>query len=389
MFVRLRAAAVAACLMLCLIPAAAAAPAEVLIHAGDMDFPQRRLTVEVYQREGYGVEGFSSHTVVAPVNRVTGDVELQIQPEAGGATVSVDYLTDLNGDGVWELIAGGDAPVCDTLTQAGTLASQSGLRGEVLPAGRTYLLSGRTLEERGRAALLQRTDPDSELYLGLGSGAGLLYMVTITSGSDPEQSQCYYLQIFDAIPAPTAGDYVDVAPGTWYYDAVEYVVSREIMGGVDFETFEPDGVLTRSMLAQILYNFSGSPETQVVTYGDVSVVDWYVSAVSWAKEKGLMTGYSQEWFGAEEALTREELAVILMKYAALGGLEPEGREALLSSYADAGQVSSWAREAVSWAVEEGLLSGDGQGQLEPLGTVTRAQFATVMRAFCRDVIQVD
>ena len=161
--------------------------------------------------------------------------------------------------------------------------------------------------------------------------------------------------------------------------------SHEIMNGVSPHMFYPNDATNRAMMAQILYNLSGSGSTEITTvFSDVSERDWYAKSVSWAYRNGIALSKGTE-FGARDKLTREDMAYMLYTYAGSMGMRMSyfGN---LEQYRDAGQISPWARNAVDWAVGTGLIEGVGGGCLDPQGSATRAQLATVMQRFCAMLI---
>ncbi len=182
---------------------------------------------------------------------------------------------------------------------------------------------------------------------------------------------------------PSAG-LTDVDQSQWYHDAVDWAVSTGVMTGFGNGLFGPDVDLTRAQMAQILWNVEGRPAVDYpIAFGDVSGEDWFHGAVAWAASEGIFEGYGagSGLFGPEDALTREQAAAVLMRWAAFRGEDTSAR-ADLSAYPDAGDVSEWAVECVSWAVAQGVIAGvglpDGTLELDPLGTTSRAQTATLM-----------
>lgn len=150
------------------------------------------------------------------------------------------------------------------------------------------------------------------------------------------------------------------------------------MQGVSATTFAPDQSTTRAMVVTILYRLAGEPGApRNIAFADVAPGLWYTDAISWAAANGIVEGYSQDAFGPEDLVTREQLAAILYRYAAYKGADVSGR-ADLTGYADASAVSDWAREGVSWAVQAGLIQGRSATTLVPAGTSTRAELAAVL-----------
>lgn len=178
--------------------------------------------------------------------------------------------------------------------------------------------------------------------------------------------------------------FADVPASAWYYDAVEYVYENGLMSGVSGGRFAPDDTLTRAMLVQTLYAMEGRPAAASAGFADVASGDWYASAVNWAAANGVVSGVSETGFGPNNALTREQLALILYRFAQYKGYDVAGTSDL-AAYADGSSVSSWAAEAMGWAVDAGLISGVGGNQIAPTGTASRAQVAQILMNFCENV----
>ncbi len=178
--------------------------------------------------------------------------------------------------------------------------------------------------------------------------------------------------------------FADVPASAWYYDAVEYVYENGLMSGVSGGRFAPDDTLTRAMLVQTLYAMEGRPAAASAGFADVASGDWYASAVNWAAANGVVSGVSETGFGPNNALTREQLALILYRFAQYKGYDVTGTSDL-AAYADGSSVSGWAAEAMSWAVNAGLISGVGGNQIAPTGTASRAQVAQILMNFCENV----
>lgn len=182
--------------------------------------------------------------------------------------------------------------------------------------------------------------------------------------------------------------FVDVAEGTWYYDAVKYVNENSLMAGTSATTFAPDLTTTRGMIVTILYRLEGSPDIEDEIWGypfkDVDANAWYATAVYWARMNGIVAGYSDELFGPNDTITREQMATILYRYAQYKGYDTTAK-ADLSQYTDAAQVGSWATDAIRWANAEGLVSGTSSTTLSPQGSATRSQAATILMRFCENI----
>ena len=179
--------------------------------------------------------------------------------------------------------------------------------------------------------------------------------------------------------------FTDVAEGDWFHDAVRYVYDNGLMDGVGDGQFAPNATTNRAMVVTILYRLAGEPAVS----GDVAFTDvesglWYSNAVAWAAQKGIVNGVSETEFSPSGDLTREQLATILYRYAESMGYDVSA-QADLSGFPDAGDIQSYATQALSWAVAEGLLQGFEDDTIRPGGTATRAQIATILMRFCEGV----
>ena len=176
----------------------------------------------------------------------------------------------------------------------------------------------------------------------------------------------------------------DVPKEAWFRDAVTFVSAREIFNGDDAGLFRPNGTMTRGMIAQVLFNFDRNAKaTHAAPFQDAAG-KWYSDAAGWAADIGAVQG-TGDGFDGEADVTREQLMAILYRYAAANGCDTSSR-AGLEQFADADQVSAYARDAMEWAVSAGLVHGTDSG-LEPQGKATRAQVAAIMERFCENVIQ--
>lgn len=181
-------------------------------------------------------------------------------------------------------------------------------------------------------------------------------------------------------------DFADVAEGSWYDDVVAFASSHELFNGTSENTFSPDAGMSRGMLAAVLCNLERGEATGLsAAFSDVSDDAWYVEAIAWAAENGIVSGYGDGTVGPDDLITREQMAAMLMNYANMLGCDTSAR-ADLSAYSDAASVSSWAGDTMSWAVAEGIISGMTADTLAPQGTATRAQVAAMLQRFIANVL---
>ena len=179
--------------------------------------------------------------------------------------------------------------------------------------------------------------------------------------------------------------FTDVPGSAWYYDAVKFVYDYDLMDGVGNNKFNPDGTLTRAMIAQVLYNLEGASGAYPSVFTDVADSAWYAKAVNWAAASGIVEGKGNNKFDPNAPITRQEMAAILYRYAALKGYDVSKVDSL-NGYTDASKVASWAKEAMGWAVENYVINGKGASRLDPTGTATRAQVAQILMNFCNNVL---
>ena len=182
--------------------------------------------------------------------------------------------------------------------------------------------------------------------------------------------------------------FTDVEEGAWYYDAVAYIYDKGMMTGVTDTTFEPDATTTRGMIVTMLYRLEGEPAVDnAAAFADVAAGAWYEKAVAWASQNGIVNGYGDDLFGPNDAITREQMAAILFRYAQYKGLEAVTLEENLGAFEDAGQISEYAVQAFNWVVGQGLMTGVTDTTLEPASSATRAQVATILMRYCEALEQ--
>lgn len=169
--------------------------------------------------------------------------------------------------------------------------------------------------------------------------------------------------------------YPDVPWYEWYYDAVSFVSENGYMSGSE-GLFRPEDSMTRAMLAQVLYNRAGRPNSTIGSgFSDVPSNEWYAQAVAWAASRGIANGYENGRFGPDDSVTREQLVTMLWRYAGA----PASSRPIFAG--DAYQISGFAQTAMRWAVENGIIKGHENGQLDPQGMATRAQAAQMLKNF--------
>ncbi|WP_143382894.1 S-layer homology domain-containing protein [Flavonifractor sp. An92] len=176
------------------------------------------------------------------------------------------------------------------------------------------------------------------------------------------------------------GVFTDLDQDAWYYDDVSTMIEQGLLVGVSTDRFAPEWTVSRAMLASVLYRMSGEKYTGFPTFLDVPRDAWYRVSVAWASTNGVVYGYSAERFGPDDDVTREQLVTMLYRYQQYMDNDVSKRDDL-SAFSDAGQVSSFAQEAMQWAVAEGLIQGRSGNLLAPTGTASRAELCSILVRF--------
>jgi hypothetical protein len=178
--------------------------------------------------------------------------------------------------------------------------------------------------------------------------------------------------------------FTDIKEGDWFYDAVVYAYENNLMQGTTGTTFSPDVKMNRAMLVTILYRLEGEPAVS----GNVSFTDvpdaYYTEAVAWAASNGLVEGYEDNTFKPTQNITREQFATILYRYAAFKKADTTV-SGDLSDFTDAASTSTWAKDAMTWAVDNGIIQGVTPTTLAPRNTATRAQGAAMLMRFIENL----
>ena len=191
----------------------------------------------------------------------------------------------------------------------------------------------------------------------------------------------YALWRVDENPGTGANPFTDVFEKDWFYGDVMFVYENGLMLGTSKTLFSPHGTATRGMMATILWRMEGSPAPKGKnSFTDVVAGKWYADAITWAAENGIFAGYGKDKFGPDDPITREQLAAIFYRYAGYKGydLTVKGN---LDKFKDADKVTDYAKMAMQWAVSSGLVKGKSGNLLDPQGTATRAEIATMLHRF--------
>ncbi|NLG52727.1 MAG: S-layer homology domain-containing protein, partial [Clostridiales bacterium] len=174
--------------------------------------------------------------------------------------------------------------------------------------------------------------------------------------------------------------FTDVSENDWFYDSVRFVNENGLFAGVSSKEFAPHDTMTRGMLVTVLHRLAGKPQASASKFTDAPAGAWFADAVAWASENSIVNGIGNNKFAPNRAITREEMAVIMYNYAKSKGLDVSGKGDL-TKFTDGNKVSAWAADAMSWAISVGLISGRGNGRLDPGGKATRAENAAIIQRF--------
>ncbi len=213
----------------------------------------------------------------------------------------------------------------------------------------------------------------STFNVGVGTGTG--------TGFGGGLGDCPRNEVCPAWP------FTDLDLQLWYHDGIHYCVEHGLMNGFPNNLFVPHGDTTRAQIVTILYRLDGAPAVNgAQVFDDVALGQWYSEAVEWANACGVVEGYGNGEFKPNTPISREQMATILYRYAKLKGYDVSAT-ADLSVFVDAATVSTWATEGMSWANAAGLVTGMGNGILNPLGNTERCQAAALLQRFCMNVVK--
>lgn len=241
-----------------------------------------------------------------------------------------------------------------------------------IPSGPVESLQGDGWFEIIRTERLDSKEEAEALLAQLQSGA--TYTVTLDKSSEIQLAD----NLSDTFQKVSGKTFTDVPDTHWASEAVRFVTDLGLFQGTSDTTFSPEMPMTRAMLVSILYRQAGSPEAGASGFADVPANAWYADAVAWASANGIVAG-TGSGFEPDASLTRETLAAIL--YRAAGA--QAGADAL-GAYADANAVSTWARDAMNWAVTQGLIAGKTGSRLDPSGTASRAEAAAILMHYIQN-----
>lgn len=274
---------------------------------------------------------------------------------------------------------------------------------------RSYLMDGltplRTMDYYDQSTFRSATNPDGVLYITANSSSGsktydpreevfdysaqqhqydVGEISRVEVRSDSLSIRTYRTDTMELLDHFTiyrkqeeAHPFTDVDAESWYQKAVQYCYTNDLMNGMTPTEFAPETATTRAMAVTILYRLHGSPQTEGYSFTDVSPGAYYEDAVAWAAKTGIVNGIGNGCFAPERNVTRQELISMLARYAAYLGRDTQAEDRT-AAYADAAQISAYAVAPINWALQEGLINGVSETELDPQGTATRAQVARMM-----------
>ena len=179
--------------------------------------------------------------------------------------------------------------------------------------------------------------------------------------------------------------FIDVNIDDWFYESVMYAVQKELLTGTSETNFSPNSPVTRAMLVTVLHRLEDKPVSAVAKqFTDVSDGEWYTEAVKWSSEKDIVKGITEIEFKPQNNITREQLAVMLYRYVKVKNLDTEVK-GNIEAFVDKEKISSYAEEAIKWSVGKCLISGKGNGTLDPSGNATRAEVSAILQRFVENI----
>jgi hypothetical protein len=212
------------------------------------------------------------------------------------------------------------------------------------------------------------------------AGENAVVSVTILSDAAYLAPQGYSNDVLSDV---SALPFTDLVSTQWYYSYVHYVCNQALFNGVSATKFSPGTPMTRAMLATVLYRLAGTPavtDGALETFGDVASDSWYAAPVTWAAGNGIVNGMGGGLYMPNQNVTREQMAVMLYRYAHYAGVSTDAGNDL-TAFSDAAASSDWAKEALGWTVTAGIIGGRTDGTLDPGGTATRAEVAAMLQRF--------
>ena len=270
---------------------------------------------------------------------------------------------------------------------SGSFTARTGTNGNIVTGTTGSGLIWTSGSGMVRSGALVDATVGSEVAVGGALSVGHRYLagsdVTLVVSSSSAQWMAegqWTVTAGDPVTPPASLPFTDVPSGAWYHDDVAYVYQKGLFNGDSPTRFAPDGNMQRCMMTTVLHRLAGEPRVSYsALFRDVPDGQWYTAGTIWAGSMGVVSGVANSQFDPFSNVTRQEIAVILYRYAQKMGYDVSA-SAGLSGFRDAGSVASWGQEAISWAVGSGILNGSN-GSLLPNGYATRAEVAVMLHRF--------
>lgn len=254
--------------------------------------------------------------------------------------------------------------------------------------GGVYLRTGPGGANSGYAniALLKKDTVVTMLQSGINGWAKVSYNDKVGYISEEYLTKVNTIKDTYKVPNQNELPFIDIDANQWYYESVKYCYNNKLILGTSENKFDPNGKLTRGMLVTILWRMEGSPKiTNGKRFSDVKSDQYYYNAINWASSKQIVNGYESGKFGPNDNITREQLVVMLRNYA-IYKKKNVSSKVELDNYKDSYKVSDYAKSAISWAISNKIISGKSNGTvIDPHGKASRAEIAAMINNYCINV----
>lgn len=294
-----------------------------------------------------------------------------------GVQVGADAFVSLDFKGFTRR-ADGTVDLGDFLKKSAAAPADSGADGAGTPSLKVAPIAVTTVAKDGDKTTTVTAYPDGEKVEKVQDSVRFNITVTDATGKVVAKAE-----LLGGLPPMTWAGFQDVPQEHWANGDIRNLYQQGLVKGVD-ETgkqFAPTASVTRASLAQMLFRLAQGQDGQSAAFTDVPTDAWYTKAVAWCAHYGVVTGYSGGAFGPNDPITREQLCLMLQRFATLLGQETAGSAGDLKAFSDAAKVSPWAQNAMAWAVEAGIVTGKDGKALVPQGTASRAETSAMLWRF--------
>lgn len=308
------------------------------------------VTIKAGERSGYKFSGWTTDDSVQFADSKSAETTFTMPSKA--VTVTANWTKSSGGNG------GGGGNVCYTVsfeTNGGNdIASKTVTRNSVIKEPETPIKDGFDFE-------------------GWYTDKGLKTKYDFTE--KVTKNFTLYAKWTEKDNGEWKNPFTDVKENDWFYDSVKYAYENDLMKGISNTEFAPDSDVTRAMFVTVIYRMENEPQTGKCAFTDVESGSYYENAVAWTNENGIVSGISEDCFAPNEPITREQMAAIIYRYAAFKGYDITTSSN--TSYTDNDNISDYAKDAVIWAAEKYVMTGNTDGSFAPKANTTRAQTASV------------